>query len=356
MEWNFLKKKANFRQGIEVGTDSIKLVVLSKRPDSRYTLEGLAIEPLPKKSINTNGEIKNAISVGEAIAKASKKVGIKVNEAATAILATSAVEKTISISKASSDKDIDILVQKEVEHNFPKIASSLSIDYTKLPSKPEDQKQKILLSACRQSILDGFIESHSIAGVNLKIIDIDYYAQARTLNFITNNNKNNGSNPVGILNLSSCLISLVIIKNGTIIYHRDQAFDGELILESCAEIFDSDDWFKSLIEIDKDTIKKNKPKLHQLIDTYIIPPVRQFFQFFETGGNIDPSKIFLSGDYATIPGVARKVSNSIQVPVETINPFKEMTLNNKVSAEQLSLLSPAFATCCGLALHRMFDD
>jgi type IV pilus assembly protein PilM len=68
------------------------------------------------------------------------------------------------------------------------------------------------------------------------------------------------------------------------------------------------------------------------------------------------AKVYLSGGTAKIAALFKIIESRVGVPVEIINPFKSIDVDNrKFDHNYLHEIAPSAAVCVGLALRRLGD-
>jgi type IV pilus assembly protein PilM len=80
-----------------------------------------------------------------------------------------------------------------------------------------------------------------------------------------------------------------------------------------------------------------------------ISRAQQFFFSSSQIANID--HLIIAGGCASIEGVAELIESKIGVTTTVANPFANMAVSSRVSANALSNDSPALMVACGLALR-----
>ena len=89
----FFKKNTSLIVGIDIGSHSVKAVLISQ-DDNGYVLEALATEFMPRGAI-IDREIQDIDVVGKAVAKVRKKITSTVNLAAAAVSGQTVITKVI---------------------------------------------------------------------------------------------------------------------------------------------------------------------------------------------------------------------------------------------------------------------
>jgi type IV pilus assembly protein PilM len=75
-----------------------------------------------------------------------------------------------------------------------------------------------------------------------------------------------------------------------------------------------------------------------------------------TSADSHMSRIFLSGGSAKIPALVKTIENRTGVPVEVINPFRNIDIvSSKLDPSYLTSVAPMSSVAVGLALRRPAD-
>ena len=102
------KKKTALMVGIDIGSHSIKAVLLNKN-DNGYVLETIAIEPMPRGAI-IDREIQDIDAVGKVVAKIRKKISSSIGQAASAVSGQTVITKIIYMDVALNDRGLGFSV------------------------------------------------------------------------------------------------------------------------------------------------------------------------------------------------------------------------------------------------------
>ena len=90
------------------------------------------------------------------------------------------------------------------------------------------------------------------------------------------------------------------------------------------------------------------------------PPCRQFAPVFErsseTHSDATFAKVYLSGGTAKVPALFRTIETRVGVPVEIVNPFKNIEIDNRrFDPDFIMDVAPMAAVAVGLALRKPGD-
>ncbi|MFM7140572.1 MAG: pilus assembly protein PilM, partial [Alphaproteobacteria bacterium] len=76
-----------------------------------------------------------------------------------------------------------------------------------------------------------------------------------------------------------------------------------------------------------------------------------------TGASDVPVRtVYVGGGGALIPGVVERLASNLEVPVETLDPFRRVRLGPNVDPVALDGVAPLFAVAMGLATRRPGDE
>lgn len=98
------KKKASLMVGIDIGSHSVKAVLLNQGSEG-YILEALAVEPMPRGAV-IDREIQDIEAVGNVIAKVRKKIANSVSHAAAAVSGQTVITKVIYMDVSLSEDEL----------------------------------------------------------------------------------------------------------------------------------------------------------------------------------------------------------------------------------------------------------
>ncbi|MFQ5353671.1 MAG: pilus assembly protein PilM, partial [Thermodesulfobacteriota bacterium] len=93
------------------------------------------------------------------------------------------------------------------------------------------------------------------------------------------------------------------------------------------------------------------------VSNNLIMDVKRSLDFFLAGGHdLNVNKIYLSGGSSQIKGLAELMQEKTSIPVESIDPFKNVDLALKgMSGDEIKRLSYFFGVGVGLGIRRSGD-
>ena len=346
------KKKSLPMLGIDISATAIKLLELG-RSGSTYRVESYAVEALPPNSV-VDKNIADIDAVGEAIRRALKKSGSKTKNAAAAVAGSSVIIKTIEMPADLSDSDMETQIQVEADQYIPFPLEEVALDFEVLGEVENNpDRVNVLLAASRSEIVDGRVAVLEIGGLTAKVIDLETFALENTVRLIAREQLGLGEDAViAVADVGSQVTVFSVLENMNIVYSREQQFGGAQLTEDIQRRYG--------LSFEEAGLAKKQGGLPDNYATEVLNPFKdnmaqqisraqQFFFSSSQIANID--HLIVAGGCASIEGVAELIESKLGVPTTVANPFANMAVSSRVSANLLSNDSPALMVACGLALR-----
>lgn len=349
------KKKSMPMLGVDISATAIKLLELG-RSGNTYRVESYAVEALPANSV-VDKNITDIDAVGEAAGRAVKKSGTKLKDAAAAVAGSSVITKIIDMPANLSDADLESQISVEADQYIPFPLEEVAMDFEVIgPQENNPDRVDILLAASRTDNVDARVAVLEVGGLNAKVIDLEAFALENTVGLIAKEQLGLGEDSViAIADIGSSITTFSVLENMKIVYSREQQFGGAQLTEDIQRRYG--------LSYEEAGLAKKQGGLPENYVTEVLDPFKdnmasqisraqQFFFSSSQISNID--HLILAGGCASIEGVAELITERIGVPTTVANPFANMSVSSKVSANSLSNDAPALMVACGLAL-RSFD-
>lgn len=349
------KKKSTPIIGIDISATAIKLLELSRSGGS-YRVESYSVEPLPPNSV-VDKNITDMDAVGEAIARAVKKSGTKTKDAAVAVAGSSVITKIITMPANLTDAELESQIQVEADQYIPFPLNEVALDFdVQGPNADNPDRIDVLLAASRSDNVDLRVGAVQLGSLNARIVDVEQFALENTVAMIANSKFTDpGDEIIAVADIGSTVTTFSVLEKMKIIYSREQQFGGAQLTEDIQRRYGlsyeeaglakrqgglPDNYIPEVLEPFKESISQQ------------ISRAQQFFYSASQISNID--HLILAGGCASISGIAELVEAKIGIPTIVANPFADMSVSSRVSAQSLANDAPALMVSCGLAL-RSFD-
>ena len=337
--------------GIDIGTKTVKMCEVNLDNKNNATLTSLGVSGTPTGQI-VNGVISKTQDMAKVIKDMVANSNTRRRSVCTSVWGSDTITRRII---NPGELDIDI-IREEAALHIPFSLDDVNLQFQKVENTDQDA---ILLFAVNKSLIMGYVETLSLAGLRCNVIDTVATALA---NCYTHNYDVNIGEIVAILDIGEQSTSLVILESGEIAFTKDIEFGGYNYTYSLYEQLASNG--SSLAEME--SLKKNDPPVDEVLpiiqathDT-LIEKVGNYLDYYASsmdGGAIN--KLYLTGGSSLVYGLKDHVGKALgeKVEVEIFDPFKRVGFDEKMfTQEKIDNLKPYASVSLGLSLRRVGDD
>jgi type IV pilus assembly protein PilM len=285
------------------------------------------------------------------------KAKTSVRNVAVAVAGSAVITKTIEMDAGLSDDEMESQLKIEADQYIPYPLEEVAIDFeVQGYSARNPERVEVLLAACRKENVEVREAALGLAGLTARVVDVEAYALERSFGLLTAQLAAPEDRlTVAVVDIGATMTTLSVLRDGRIIYTREQLFGGRQLTEEIQRRYG--------LSMEEAGLAK---KQGGLPDDYVIEVLQPFkdalvqqvsrsLQFFFASGQYNSvDYILLAGGTASVSGLDRLIEQRLGTPTQVANPFADMTLSNKVNADALANDAPALMIACGLAL-RSFD-
>ena len=349
------KKKSIPLLGIDISATAVKLIELN-RTGNTYRVESYAAEGLPANSV-VDKNIAEIEPVGEVIARAVKKSGTKLKNAAAAVAGSAVITKIIEMPGELSEDDMETQIQIEADQYIPFPLEEVAMDFEVVgPNEKNPDRVDVMLAASRSDNVDSRVGAMELGGLTTKVIDIEAFALENAVKLIVDQQLGGSEGKIiAVADIGSSITTFSVFENLKIVYSREQTFGGAQLTEEIQRRYG--------LSYEEAGIAKKQGGLPENYIPEVLDPFKEnmsqqisrALQFFYSSSEITQiDHLLLAGGCASIEGIADVMQERLGVPTIVANPFAMMSLSSKVPAQTLANDAPALMVACGLAL-RSFD-
>ena len=244
----------------------------------------------------------------------------------------------------------------EAERYIPFDINDVNIDFEILRQNPEETSQmEVLLVAVKKDMIDDYISVINEAGLNLVVVDVDAFALQ---NMFELNYGLGEDEVIALCNIGANVMNINILKDGTSAFVRDVAMGGNVITEEIQKRLGVDYDEAEAMKVGAKVDKENEPTIKNIIETVsqsIVSEISKSLDFFSaTFTESTINRLYLSGGCAKVTGLRALLENKIGVPVEIINPFRNIGVSPKFyDPDYVEEIAPIMAVAVGLAIRRL---
>ncbi|MBC8205060.1 type IV pilus assembly protein PilM [bacterium] len=347
--------RSNQRVGLDIGSHSIKLVVMDKA-GSKMRLTKIAVQPIYGTTEKYDIDGPKRSVVVPALSEAFKKINIqprKVRNLFSSISAAQVSAKEIITIKLD-DEEMASAMLLEARKHLPLDGSHTVVDYQVLGDDPKDpDKVRALLAATTQKLYDAHQEILRDLELKLGVVDID---QLAAVNSYIINNELPDEGVIVFLNIGCRKTNLTVFGRQDMFFTRDINIAGHAFTEELIKKFGIDYTLAEKVKIeqglhpdleklgveDTASIKVAEKSAIDKFGDEINRSLRYYVK--ETGQSLF-NRIIMTGGSAALKGLDESLHNKFNIPVEMYNPIS-------VYGEQSDgHYGPQFAVAFGLALR-----
>jgi type IV pilus assembly protein PilM len=347
----FIKKKDIV--GVDIGSSAVKLVQL-REVKGGYQLLNVGILPLPPQAIVDN-TLMDSSSIVETVKALLVSLEIKAKDAVCSISGNSVIIRKIPLPVMPVE-ELEDQIHWEAEQYIPFDINDVNVDFQILsPDEQDPSKMNVLLVASKKDIINDYLAVFAEAGLRLVVVDVDSFALQ---NAYETNYQSDLNEVVALVNIGASIINLNIVRGGVSLFTRDVQMGGNLYTEEIQKQFGLNTEDAELKKLS--AAASEDPRLTdilQRVNDSIAIEMRRSLDFYNsTAGEERISKVFLSGGAAKTAMLIEAVQQRLSLPVEILNPFQRVAVNEKeFDREYLDEIAPLVTVAVGLATRRLGD-
>lgn len=343
--------------GLDIGSSSIKIIQLKETSKGVHLLS-FDMALLPPDAV-VDGALMNFTAIVEKIRELCSVNKIRNKDVALSVSGHSVIIRKISLPEMTPE-ELDEQIQWEAEQYIPFDIKDVNVDVQILNAKAGQGQMDVLLVAAKKDVINDYVNVASEAGLRSVVMDVDTFTIQNMFEL------NYGFPPnetIALINIGASVININVIANGMTTFTRDISMGGQMLTEEIQKHlnvgYEEAEHYKTGGEgtISSSSIYREVQKLAERVSETLVTEIQRSLDFFAaTTINADISKIYLSGGSSQIPALIRSLERRLEVPVELVNPFKNIIIDpKKFDLDLLQRMAPAAAVAVGLGLRRHDD-
>lgn len=335
------KKGPAYSVGVDVGSHSIKVAVLTSGSD-RKSLVAYNV-----KNRERSADVK---IVGKQIKQSLTEIDVPAGSIRVSFSGVDTVVRFITLPKMSL-RELRGALSLEAEKYIPFDASDVFIDCSILGGSDDEGSMRVLLAAAKRSQIDPMLGSISTAGMTVDIVDVGIFAE---FNALMNSSTERRSASFGVLNLGHLHTDFMISSAAAPAFVRQIKFGGadmDRAISRNMSVTIEEAWrYKvGMGEFDKRAVDDS---VESVLES-IVDEIQMSCGYFESENKCSNvlDTIYCSGGMSLRAGVVEYLSEKLGVNIKKWDPFSGVPVSESISVEDLSPLSPRLSVSMGLALR-----
>jgi type IV pilus assembly protein PilM len=354
--------KGKLALGLDIGSSSVKLVHLKevrRRGTVGFQLQSFGSKPLPPEAI-VDGALMNTTAIVQAILELVGELKIRHKDVAIGVSGHSVIIKKISLPRMSQ-AELDESIQWEAEQYIPFDVKDVNIDTFPLATGNDQTGQMdVLLVAAKKDMINDYTAVVAEAGLSPAVVDVDAFA-------VQNCYEANYEMPTGetivLINAGASVVNINIIANGVTTFTRDVTIGGNQYTEEIQKQLNVSYDEAEALKIggnrhDSDSVvPQDVERVLGTVAEQMAGEIQRSLDFYaSTAADSHIARVLLSGGTAKIPALFKTIEQRVGVPVEILNPFKNIEIDNRrFDPAYIMEVAPVAAVAVGLALRRPGD-
>jgi type IV pilus assembly protein PilM len=355
--------KGKLALGLDIGSTSVKMILLKeqkKRGQTSYALQSFGMKPLPPEAI-VDGALMNSTAIVQALQELMSELKIKSKDVAIGVSGHSVIIKKIQMPRMSQN-ELEESIQWEAEQYIPFDVKDVNIDTQILDSGGNDAtgQMDVLLVAAKKDMINDYTTVVSESGLLPVVVDVDAFA---VQNMFSTNYDVPDKETVVLINAGASVVNINIISNGITVFTRDVTIGGNQFTEEIQKQLNVSYEEAEALKIggtrgDSDAVVPQEVERVLLsVAEQVAGEIQRSLDFYAgTAVDANFTKVYLSGGTAKIPALFKTIETRVGVPVEILNPFRKIDVDNrKFDPAFIMEVAPMAAVAVGLALRRPGD-
>ena len=355
--------KKNQLVGLDIGSHSVKLVEIDHSKKGMI-LKSFGMIGLPSGAI-VEGSVREPDVVASAIRTLCKNLKVRNRNVATSISGYSVIVKKIEVGEGE-EGELEKTIHEEAEQYIPFDINDVNLDYELLPTPEEPSEEEkgskanykeLILVAAKKDMVNEYVALLEMAGLSAMVMDVDAFALQNAFEI-------SASEPQGcyaLVTIGAEELGINAIKGGISMFTRDSSYGGKQITEGIMNELKIS--FEEAEKIKLGGTKlddKEKGVLEEIFTSVVtswVQEIKRALDFLSTTyPDATIEKVYVAGGSCRIPGFQKYLELDTGIPVEEINPFANLIINEKTfDPKYLGYAAPQAAVAVGLAL-RSIDD
>lgn len=351
--------KGKLAVGLDIGSGSIKLCQLKPAKGRNYQLQSFGMVQLPPEAI-VDGALMNSTAVVDGIQELFASQKIKHKQVATSVSGHSVIIKKINLPQMTPE-ELEESIQWEAEQYIPFDINDVNIDVQILNTESTQAGQMdVLLVAAKKDMVNDYTEVIQSAGLEPVVVDIDAFAVQNQFEI---NYEVPRSETVVLVNIGASVTNINVLASGISTFTRDISIGGNQFTDAVQKALNVSYDEAEALKLggagpDSDAVVPQEvERVLQTESESIANEIQRSLDFYAaTSADAHLSRIFISGGSARIPALVKTIENRTGVPVEVLNPFRNIDVSaGRFDADYLNGVAPMSAVSVGLALRRPAD-
>ncbi|MFT5685337.1 MAG: type IV pilus assembly protein PilM [Myxococcota bacterium] len=346
--------------GLDIGSSHVKLLQLENdRSSGKWRLITFGMTELPPEAI-VDGSVMNTNVIVDAINELLAQHRVKTKQVIASVSGNAVIIKRINLPMMTLD-ELEESIQWEAEQYIPFDINDVNIDVQILEGASDDPGQmEVLLVAARKDLVNEYMSLIQQAGLKPLVMDVDSFAVANMFEM----NYGSVEGAVALINIGASNVNIHVLRDGVSAFTRDISMGGRQFTEEIQRTLNISYEEAEAMKVggdEADATSMVPQEIEQVLSSVgenLAAEIQRSLDFYlstTAGGGL--TQVFLSGGAARTPGLSRAISQQTGLPVEIVDPFRAIEIDQRTfNPGYLRDIAPQAAVAVGLAIRRLGDN
>jgi len=339
--------------GVDIGAHSIKVCELSGSP-GKYKVERFGAFTLSEAAI-IEDEIQKPSEIVEGLLEAFKRSGIKSKTVCFGLYGPNTMTKRLPVPEGTKE-EIEDHIMWEVEQYITFGADDSMIDFSMLDENEVGGKDA-LVAAAKVEMIDSFSEIFKEAKLTVKIADLNVLALSNIFEEVYADEISNSDKGFLLLDFGAQSTKIVVYKRGGPLFTKEIPIGGGLITEEIQRqmgvSYEEAEDLKTTVDENGNLPQEILSIINSQLDQ-LVADVRKNINFYVVQGSTEKVETcYITGGSSLLPGLIDKMAASAGIPVERLDVFSKVKIDEGKIGEKLDQLSAVAPIVIALAMRRV---
>ncbi|MCM2349574.1 MAG: pilus assembly protein PilM [Bacteriovoracaceae bacterium] len=340
--------------GLDIGAHSIKVCEVSGSP-GKIKLEKFGVFTLSEAAL-IEDEMQKPSEIAEGVLEALAQANIKSKTVCLGLFGPNTMTKRLNTPEGTKE-EIEDHVLWEAEQYITFGADDSQIDFF-IVGENEGGGKDALVAAAKLDVVDTFCDLlKDEAKLTVKLVDLNVIALSNIFEEVVRNDLEEYSQGTLLLDFGAQSTKIVVYKRGGPIFTKEIPIGGGLITEEIQRqmgvSYEEAEDLKTTPDDNGNLPEEILNIINYQVDQQVAE-VRKNINFYVTQGSAERvSYCFVTGGSSLLPGLIDKLTVVAGVPVERLDIFSAIKVNDQKINRDLDQLAAISPVVLGLAMRKL---
>jgi type IV pilus assembly protein PilM len=339
---------AQYTLGLDIGSSSIKAVVLSHSGNSKPRLVSLGSTASPAPGLVSDADL-DLEAVAKSIRSLLDSMKVSVSEVKLALPESKIFSRVIGDLPYLSDSELQSTIRYSAEEFVPLPLDQVNLNWVIIGRSKDNKQTQVFVVASPKILVEKYLKVLKMAKLKPILMETEVIASARALS-----GDENYTPTTLLVQMGAATTDYAVVSNGVILLTRSIATGGTAFTRAISqylnfEVIQAEEYKKVYGMLEDQLSGKIYQVLKPLVDVTVSEANRviQAFQVKNPQNRI--KRIVLTGGGAKLPGVVVYFANSLGLEVQEADPWINVD-KSQFSSAKITEDAPLYAVAVGLAL------